>query len=199
MPPSVRKISFVTDHKGKRYFLDSCVWLDILAPPGTRKFQQPNLKFFDSVIQYKEPPPPKIIITELLISEVINAYLRTVSLEKYNNENSSNPISKGEFKHRYRPTEHCKSETKSVTSDILDYIATERVEYFNSPKDNHNLMDVFQCMQKESDFNDIRYAQFCECHGLTLVTNDGDFNNIDSELKIVSANPRLETKIEIKR
>src|SRR5690606_7326005 len=40
----------------------------------------------------------------------------------------------------------------------------------------------------KADFNDIYFSEFCSNQGLTLVTHDFDFNAIDKEIKILSAN-----------
>lgn len=92
--------------KYKLYFIDANIWIAIIKYNNFNKKDidfQPYFDFFEALVNLNSLPnklikkdkyKPKIIMTSMLLSEIINAYLRNVAMPAFLNckpgEKSSN-------------------------------------------------------------------------------------------------------------
>jgi hypothetical protein len=79
--PNIQDIRFAKA-KSQRYFLDTNVWLALVSQileEADKKYTS-YIKFIDLLLSSQLKPAPKIILCNLQVSEVINAYLRQIAM-----------------------------------------------------------------------------------------------------------------------
>lgn len=100
MEYNVRHIDFAGLEK-KKYFFDANLWLKILKPPFKPSSKdQKYLQFFEKFRNH--PAKPKIAVTALLLSEVMNRYLRDVTFKIFCQKQGVFNADKSYYKMVYR-------------------------------------------------------------------------------------------------
>lgn len=174
------------------YFIDANVWLyAIQNNPQFNKFEKLYADFFDDIYNSTIDPPPKIIMTGILFSEIVNAYLKRVAMKDYINKfNKPDDL---DYKRDYRPTSHFLSAYQQIVDDIYSY-----QESFVYISDKPILIDepAIKSISSNLDFNDHFYIHLCKNYikagnQLLFVTNDSDF--IVEDLPILTCNKVLLT------
>lgn len=157
------------------YFFDANLWLKILKPPfNLSKRDERYLAFFE---KFKASDAnPKIAVTSLLLSEVINRYLREVSMNRYINKNSLQEESKnrGFYKENYRKSNQFAIDYVLLCDDIKSfhrYIHLIPDDLGNGIKLKH----LFNSPPKGLDYNDFYYYLLAQKHNLVVITDDVDF------------------------
>lgn len=175
----------------KKYFIDANVWmLRLKAPFDVKRHEQAYLDFIDSILSDDKL---RIYTHSLVISEVINAYLR-VSFDDFKKSlpyDPANTLTKEEidslsYKLDYRNTSHYDFALQTLKTDFKAY---ESFLYF---LDNEYKVDapyLINNIPPCSDFNDYFYYEMAVDFGLTIVTNDGDF--IYHDVEILTENQKL--------
>lgn len=197
MPYSIQNLSFRSIEE-KKYFFDANLWILILKPRIQLTARQKQYldffsKFTNSILN------PKIIVTSLVLSEVINRYLREVSMNLYAKKNNES-IVPSYYKMKYRQTDDFKIQYELLCDEIKSYHKYYELvsdEFGQTFKSKH----ILKSPPKGLDFNDYYYYKLAQEKGYVIVTDDSDF--FVENVEIMTLNPTLLNKakenIEIKR
>jgi predicted nucleic acid-binding protein len=173
-----------------KYFIDANVWIYSMQNFHTlERWQQGYANFFFEIIDSDLQPKPKIIVPSLLISEIINTYLKQIAFKDYKKENGI--TTNIDFKRDYRPTQHYKDSLEKVCDDLLSYKAS--IEFVNDDILIKNPDIMLNIPSTNFDYNDYFYYRLCQhvnsTQPLSMITNDGDF--LVSDLNILTENRDL--------
>lgn len=186
-----KKVSAEKIDAKKKYFFDANVWMLRLKEPFNLKpHEQAYLDFIDTILSDDKL---KVYTHSLVISEVVNAYLR-VSFDDYKknlpfdpkNTLSTQQIASLNFKSHYRNTAHYDFALKTFKTDFKAY------ETFLHFLDNEYKVDapyLIRNIPPNSDFNDYFYYEMAIDFALTIVTHDSDF--IYHDVEILTENLKL--------
>lgn len=164
----------------KKYFFDANLWLKILKPP--LKVSNKDQKYLDFVEKFKNHPQhPKIAVTALVLSEVINRYLRDVSFQVFCRKNNNPNPDKSYYKEVYRPSAQFQSDYISLCEDIKAYQKWYELIPDGFATDVKQ-KDILTSPPVNLDFNDLYYYKLSLKHDFTIVTDDKDFFVEDVEV-----------------
>lgn len=168
----------------KKYFLDANVWIFALGnPPNSRVKSEDYIIFLDSLIENNLP----IYSHTILISEVFNALMRIAFIDYLNTEEiRTGTKPKLDFKKDFRSKDEYSNTFERFQSDIQAYLPYVRLidkEY------DYELDYLIKNMPVSSDFNDYLYYEMALDQGLSIVTDDSDFNYTDIE--VLTENKKL--------
>ncbi len=189
--PNIYNLYHKPDVQSASYFVDANVWIyslqnfDDLKPWEDRYYQ-----FFFDIVDSPLDPRPQILMPTILLSEIINTYLRKFAIPEYRLANSIPPAVSTDFKKDYRPTQHYKDSFEKIMDDISGlHAAIKYVDdgYINTRSILLNKsIGIF-------DYNDYLYYSLCselnKSERVILLTNDSDFQITD--LEIITANKTL--------
>lgn len=187
-------ISLLDNHsiEKKKYFFDANIWLIILKPPFELTPHQK--KYLDFVEKFmKSSQNPKIVIPSLVLSEVINRYLRDVGMNKFIKKNKFTDVDSRFYKEKYRPSDQFKIDYKLLCDDIKNYnnhyefIPDKLGEEFKSKH-------ILSSPPKSLDFNDHYYYLLAKKENYSIVTDDGDF--FVEDVEILTLNSTLYQKMK---
>ncbi len=182
----------------KYYFLDANVWIAYLKYTGKKPLdahEQAYIDFFEAVITLHSHPPslqkklkniPKFIVTSLLLSEIINAYMRNVAMKVYYSSQSKD-YKDYEFKKDYRVTGDYTTQLKLLVNDFVAF-----KDYIELRDDNFIEIDPYSILPdigNQTDFNDYYYFYSFVKEQIPIITNDSDFVFID--LPIITSQRKL--------
>lgn len=163
----------------KKYLFDSNLWLLILKPNFNLNSKQ--LKYLDFFEKFKNSiHKPKIIVLAIILSEVINRYLRDVSMKRYARKHKEE-ITQDYFKTKYRLTDDYRIEYELLCDEIKsfhNYCELTSDEFGSTIK----FKDLLKSPPKGLDFNDNIICQIAKKNGYTIVTEDSDFYLEDVEI-----------------
>lgn len=182
------------------YYCDANVWiaaLKLYGIGGEEKYEIPYQNFIEAIINLNEivdpdvakmiKNKPKIVLTSLVLSEIINAFMRNVAMKAFFGEDT---YQKKKFKRDYRddPNTDYKLQLRNICSDLdalRSYIllVNDSFETINPFSFLHELPNVKQ------DFNDLYYYHFLKEKNIPFITHDGDCNF--ENIKIITANKYL--------
>jgi predicted nucleic acid-binding protein len=175
--------------QNRPYFLDANIWIKILRPkliPSDR--DKKYLAFYKKLIT--SAAKPKIAVTSMVFSEVINRVMRDVAMSKYMREEAVNPaaIDKSFYKSVYRKSPHFQKQYNLLCQEIL-----ELDPYYHLMSDSLGndikLDDLFSDPDQGLDFNDNYYVQLAKKVKFPIVTDDSDF--FVEEVEILTYNDKL--------
>lgn len=174
-----------------KYFIDANVWIYAMQNPNSLKYWESKYAdFFFDIIDSKLDPQPKIILPSLLISEIINTYIRQIALKEYKNQVGVSS-DKFDFKRDYRPTQHYKDNLEQICDDILGYKSS--IDFVSDDLMVKNPDIILNVPSSNFDYND--YIYYCMCQNisattsLAMITNDSDMDV--SDIKILTENKTL--------
>ncbi len=195
----IEKLSEKLPESFSHYFFDSNVWIAFLKynhkNNADRRFT-PYIDFFEGVVQLNEITDPrlqkkvknmpKIVMTSMLLSEIINTYLRVVAMPSFLNKPDGN------FKKDYRNNIHSDydKQLKILLDDIKSYSLI--YEYVNDDFIELNPMELLIDLNRKVDFNDLYYMKLMEKYQYVVVTDDGDFDSHD--ITVLTENQNLLSK-----
>lgn len=198
MAYSISKVSDVDPQSNNFYFFDANIWIAAIKQNQYNiidKRIQPYIDLFEAIVSLNnitDPKiikrlkfQPKIIMTSMLLSEIINAYLRKIAMVSFFNNNTNGY----EFKRDYRENVHSDYE-KQLKNMISDIQAFSFMLHFLD--DDFNAIDaftIFPYLNRKIDFNDFYYYKLMKLHNIPIVTDDKDFNFED--ILIISSNQTL--------
>jgi len=181
------------------YFFDANAWIAALKHSQNITLdghEQPYVNFFEAIIHlhvYKGTPQakkvknfPKFIVTSLLLSEIVNAYMRNVAMKVFY-ASQGKDYRQFEYKRHYRPDPDHQKQLKNLVSDFTAF-----KDYIELRDDRFNDIDPFTILpylSSNTDFNDFYYYYFLHGQDIPIVTSDGDF--IFQDVIILTANGRL--------
>ncbi|NJN77726.1 MAG: PIN domain-containing protein [Saprospiraceae bacterium] len=179
-------------HPQGEFLFDANVWFYILNPPIhlSREIED-YFNFLELIQNSTHKPKPKIVIPSLILSEVINRYLRSVGMKTFFEENPTKEPYPDERKDRYkdvyRSSDQFKIDYGNICADIKSYNnITEFIDdKFGTFKQKH----ILTSPPAGLDFNDFYYWKLAKERGYTIVTHDRDFYVPD--VKILTSNQKL--------
>ncbi|MFM1755106.1 MAG: hypothetical protein RLZZ236_2045 [Bacteroidota bacterium] len=191
----IEKLSEKLPESFSHYFFDSNVWIAFLKynrkNNADRRFT-PYIDFFEGVVQLNEITDPKlqrkvkhipkIVMTSMLLSEIINTYLRVVAMPSFLNKPNS------DFKKEYRNNIH--KQLKILLDDLKSYSFI--YEYVKDDFNELNPMELLSDLNRKVDFNDLYYMKLMEKYQYVIVTDDGDFDS--HEITVLTENKNLLSK-----
>lgn len=177
---------------GSNYLIDANVWiLALLQFSDMKSWENRYVDFFYEIVDSRLTPAPKILMPTLLMSELVNTYLRKFALPDYKAEMGMDENKKLDFKTEYRITQHYRERYEQLIDDIASFSATLR--FFD---DRGIIADPALLLNKaidEFDYNDYLYYAICrelkKTERVAIVTNDGDYHPPD--LDVITSNPNL--------
>ena len=174
------------------YFVDANVWIYSLQSFGSlTNWEEEYYQFFFDIIDSSLDPKPKILMPTLLLSEIINTYLRKVAMPDYKIEQGISSGTMIDFKIDYRPTTHYKDSYEKMMDDI--YNLGESVKYIDDSLISTNESILLNNPNDTFDFNDYFYYNLCKelnkSEKTVLLTNDSDF--IINDLELITNNRSL--------
>jgi len=143
---------------------------------------------------------PKIAVTTLVLSEVINRYLRDVTYHRFCKKKGNNNPAPSYYKQVYRSSHEFQSDYISLCEDIKAY-----QNYYDLMPDglgsDIKQKDILTSPSANLDFNDNYYYKMALKYAFTIVTDDKDF--FVPEVEILTCNTQLiergKSVIEIKK
>lgn len=190
----IRNISTLIPGDHQLLFFDANAWIANLKKVSIDPHEQPYIDAFDAVINLNEQKDlkalrkikfkPKIVLTSMLLSEIVNTYMRNIAMKNYYGANHGK-----NFKKDYRKETDYHQQMSLLVSDIKafeDYIKLMdddfiRIDPFNFLEDLKSNSNV--------DFNDCYYYNFLLHYKIPLITHDHDF--VFENLEIYTANNKL--------
>lgn len=164
------------------FFFDTNIWIHVVAPTfSSRSEAAKYISFFDKVFK---SPSAKIAVSSVLVSEIINVYIKRIAFNLYQAE-SGTTISASDFKSRYRPTDHYLNHYEIICDEIDQ--RKDKFIFLPDPLERLSLNDAFA--SKRLDFNDYIFHKLCVESGTTFVTDDGDF--LLPDIPILTLNQNL--------
>ncbi len=179
MPYFIRHIDNAGLQK-KKYLFDANLWLKILRPPFNLSAR--DKKYLDFFEKFKNHPQhPKIVLPALILSEVINRYMREVTFAKFCKNKGVNSPHPSYYKEVYRPSSEFQYDYISLMEDIKAY-----QNYYELIPDNFSIdirqKDILTSPPINLDFNDLYYYKLALKNGYIIVTDDKDFFVEDVEI-----------------
>ena len=174
-------ISSISPKRDDIFMLDTNILIKILYPSMNDRETEPYENLYAKIMATKS----KLLISSIQISEFINRCIR-FQFALYIDSDSNKQLN---FKKDYRGTENYKN---SMTA-ILDIINSDIIPNYIF------IDDGFSKMQSEKifrygfsyDFNDSLLLEIASQHHAMLVTDDRDFANYSSDVKIITNNKTL--------
>ena len=198
MSYQISNISSISPSQYPVYFFDANVWIFILKYNQTTTIEknlQPYIDFFEAIINLNSFTDPKIVkkigvvpkiaITNMLLSEIINAYLRNVAMPSFL---CCKPGEKN-FKKDYRDFIHSDydKQLKLIVSDIEAY--SQFFNFYDDDFSSMNPIDFIKNLDRSTDYNDMYYADQMRNLGIPIVTHDSDF--VIEDIEIISNHTEL--------
>jgi predicted nucleic acid-binding protein len=157
----------------KKYFFDANIWLKILKPPlSPSQKDLKYLQFFERFRNHKAKP--RIVVTALLLSEVINRYLRDVTFTIFCNKQGITKQDSTYYKKAYRPSSKFTEDYISLCEDIKAYQQYYELESDGLGQEIRQ-KQILNSPPSGLDFNDYYYYQLAMARGYSIVTDDQDF------------------------
>lgn len=168
------------------YFCDANVWIAILkyfGLGGVTPDEVPYQDFFEAIINLNENNDPeavkhikykpKIFLTSMLLSEIINTYMRKVAMRSFFGGGVTYKSLDYKKDYRENPTSDYKKQIGTFTSDLASF-----QDYVILINDDFSNIDPFSFLpslsSQSTDFNDLYYYHLLKGKGVPFVTNDKD-------------------------
>lgn len=166
--------------KQHKFIIDTNVLIKLLYPAMTGRNTMPYENLYQSIIKSEA----EIIISSIQISEFVNRCIRF----QFNLWAGDN-ISSLDFKSDFRET----CDYRESMQAILEIIKTDILSVSSCIDDGFSKMnpDTIYQFGFSYDFNDSLVAEIARLNNAILVTDDKDFANYSSNIKIVTANKSL--------
>ncbi|HEY2581636.1 MAG TPA: hypothetical protein VGI43_07510 [Mucilaginibacter sp.] len=164
------------------YFFDANAWIAALKSTGNINLdfhEKPYVDFFEAIValhthkgtpyQKKIKNFPKFVMCSLLLSEIINAYMRQVAMKVYYKNNQA----KYSFKQDYRKTADYSAKLKSLISDLMAF--RDYIEVLDDDFKKVDPFSIIHLLNADNDFNDFYYFYYLHGKGIPIVSHDSDF------------------------
>ncbi|MCM1122076.1 MAG: PIN domain-containing protein [Eubacterium sp.] len=177
---STTDIQIFKPNKQQKFIFDTNVLIKLLYPTLSGKNTVPYEKLYQSIIKINA----EIIVSSIQISEFVNRCIRfQFSLWAEDKDSSL------DFKSDYRET----CDYKESMQAILEIIKADILPVSTCIDDGFSQMhsDVLYQYGFSYDFNDSLVAEIARLNNAILITDDKDFGNYSSNIKIVTNNRAL--------
>lgn len=174
-------ISAITPRQDDTFMLDTNILIKILYPAMNDKKVAPYENLYAKLLSAKS----KLLISSVQISEFINRCIR-FQFALYTDSDDDNRL---DFKKDYRNTDDYKN---SMTA-ILDIINSDIIPNYIFIDDGFSKMQNDKIFRYgfSYDFNDSLLLEIASQNHAMLITDDRDFANYISDVKIVTNNKTL--------
>ena len=175
-----------------KYFVDANIWIYSLQKfEDLEPWEDNYYQFFFDIIDSTLTPKPKILLPTLLLSEIINTYLRKFAIPEYRQLNNIPTATVIDFKRDYRPTQHYKDSYEKMMDDISSLHSS--IQFVDDRSIAYNRDVLYNKSIGSFDYNDHLYYSLCvelnKSERLIMLTNDGDYQVNDFE--IITSNRTL--------
>lgn len=175
----ITKISSYTLKEEDRFFFDTNIWLYLLCPIGQYRQQLVDVynTFFLDILK----KGCKVYTSSIILSEFFNTYSRIEFQIKQQQE----PTKYRKYKKDFRNSQ----EFEVLSKEICELIESKILKYSNKINDRFDTISLNDILVPNNnyDFNDIYLAQLCLREEIKILTNDSDFQKINSNIEIITA------------
>lgn len=192
MALDIRDLSRERVSDNTKYFFDTNIWLSVLSTQFTlRGNTKPYLNFFEAVSKHNKNT--KVVLTSFLLSEIINRYLRDITMKKFAAKRGDANFHSSYFKMVYRQDAQYAIDYELLCDDIkafhnsLEFVPDEFGIIFKAK-------DILKSPPKGLDFNDHLTVKLCHEKKFVIVTDDSDF--VVEDLPIITLNKDLLAKMQ---
>lgn len=167
----------------EKFLLDANIWLYLYCPLGN--YRQTAIQGYDGFLKKAIGVKATILVSSLVLSEVINRWLR-LDFGIYRKLHKKKNM---DFKTDYRPTANC----KGLSQNIAGIIEKKMFQIAGRIDDNFSGIDSSDILNNlaDNDFNDLYYSKLAGINNLTIVTDDADFGSIPLPVTVLTGNPKL--------
>lgn len=178
----ILRINDFVIEKNNKFFFDTNVLIGLFYPIDFDGNYNNYVDLYEKIKNKK----CKMIISSIQISEFIN---RCIRMQFRLFEKEQKPRERMNFKRDYRNTE----DYKENMAAILDIIKSNIMNDFEFIDDSFSKMKTEKIFRYgfSYDFNDSLLIEIAEMQNAIIVTNDSDFGNFNTHVKIVTDNSRL--------
>lgn len=173
------------------YFLDANVWIYAFHDfDSLKNYQQPYSNLFYDIFD-NENSTASVIVCSLLISEIINTYMKVIAINKLRLEEYNGHLpNKFDFKRDYRNKHrnHFEEHFKIIKDDISALVKNDKKTLILEDKGRELILkkNVIENCPVNFDFNDYYYYALLKAFKTTgkisIVTNDSDWQIEDLEI-----------------
>ena len=183
------------------YYCDANVWIAALkyySNESENNYETPYQTFINAIVNLNEvhdpkiekriKNKPKIVVSSIVFSEIINAYMRNVAMRAY--FGGGEEYQRFNYKKEYRddPSTDYKSQLNNLCTDIASF--SDYTILYNDEFEELNPFSIIpELPLLDSDFNDIYYYHSLKDKDIPFVTHDKDFKFPD--IMIITANQLL--------
>jgi len=188
---NILKLRDTTRIASQLYFFDTNAWIYAMQRfDDLEWWEKLYYNFFYDVIESELSPKPQIILTSLLLSEIVNTFLRQVAIPDYKLSTNIPGHQEVIFKSQYRPTQHYRDSFKKLMDDI--YSLKNAILFVHDAEVTNEDILLPQDIGM-FDYNDYLYYKLSQelnkNQKVTIITNDSDFQVEDIE--VITANKTL--------
>ena len=187
MSANISPIKDLDPQSHEYYFFDANIWIAILKnnySNNSERGLQPYIDFFEAMVNLNSfsakvaKKQPKIVLTGMLLSEVINAYLRSVAMPAYLNCAPG----QGNFKKDYRENIHSDYDRQIniLTSDINSF--SFMFHLVDDCFSKISPLTHLSSLNREVDYNDLYYYELMKFLNIPIITHDKDFRFNDIQI-----------------
>lgn len=167
-----------------RFYFDANVWVSIFPLPSDPSSE--SRRRYSNVLKRAKKVQSDIFLDSTVVSEYINTYSRI----EYRAYFPGNPTMSFKKFRETHPDEYGRTAAE-ITDNLAEIFSLPNVRKIDCPFGTMNVEAMIGCFGADScDWNDQVIVETCKKNGLTLITNDGDFRNVQ-DLDILTYNGRL--------
>ena len=168
-----------------KIFIDNNIWMYLFFPYNSGN-ENSDLygTFFGKLLKSK----CRIYTSSIILSEFFNSYAKSHFVAKQSNEKSQKiPYDKRvykNYKRDFRNTPEFIEISKAIRNILFDEILSYslKVDDMFSSINMNTILSSDDCF----DFNDKYIVALCEYHDFKILTNDKDFLNFKTNVKIIT-------------
>ena len=162
-----------------KFFFDTNIWLLLFGTVAD--FESKNQRTYSKLLEELISKDKPIFVSSIIISEFANVLLR----RDFNQWVSTNKLVNQDFKKHFVGTSAYKDSVISITSSISKILKLPNIikvsDSFHSLK-TENILESFKVV----DFNDSYIYELAIENKYKVVTNDKDFQKLDSKIDIIT-------------
>lgn len=173
----INKVSELNISSHSLYFCDTMVWIAALKHYGIGNIESREkeyIRFIEKIVEYSiesNEGKPQIAMTSMLLSEIINTYMRKVAMKTYFGDKFHGGLN---FKSSYRdnPEADYRKQLNNIITDLKcfeDYIV-----FIDDSFIELKPFDMLDNLTDTIDYNDYYYYCILKKHNIPIITDDSD-------------------------
>lgn len=163
-----------------QFFFDTNVW--VLLFGTVADFESKDQKAYSKLLEELITRDKPIFISSIIISEFANVLLR----RDYNQWKSADKSMNQDFKKHFVGTNEYKSSVNSISHSINKILKLPNIFRVSDGFHNLRMNNILESF-KVVDFNDSYINELCIENKYKVVTNDKDFQKLDSKIDIITS------------